>query len=247
MPELTARRRIVYCIYLPLTFLILTSLCIAIGSSDPDGARSLQNTLLKLTKSFSEPPHTTALYDALQVLPNATSMEIIKQYRRLSRVYHPDKRRGGEENNDNKLENVRRAYEVLKDDGSRLLYHKFGIASFGDDEKRSEASKGSSASHYACLLLTGVLTGDAGTKNTDVEDIEAQRQLLRLMGYDMNTRAQPEHLRHQRVTFIAADLVERIRPLVEGILTEEQMAHDIGIQCDLLKRLPFGKYEIDNF
>ena len=247
MADLPARRRIVYCIYLPLTFLILTSLCIAIGSSDPDGVRSLQNTLLKLTKSFSEPPHTTALYEALQVLPNATSVEITKQYRRLSRVYHPDKRRGGEEDNDNKLENVRRAYEVLKDDGSRLLYHKFGLASYGDDEKRNEVSKGSSASHYACLLLTGVLTGDAGTKNTDVEDIEAQRQLLRLMGYDMNTRSQPEDLRRQRVTFIAADLVERIRPLVEGILTEEQIAHDVSIQCDLLKRLPLGKSKIDDF
>jgi hypothetical protein len=46
---------------------------------------------------------------------------------------------------------------------------------------------------------------------------------------------------HQdRVMFLAANLLERIRPLVEGTIDENVLADAIAQECDVLKRLPLG-------
>ena len=183
-------------------------------------SKTLHNTILKLSKTFGEPPHTTSLYDTLQVLPNATSIEISKQYRKLSRRYHPDKVKDGEQ----KLEEVRKAFDVLKNDSTRLLYHKFGFEGNGNSAQQ------------ACLILTG---NSGVLQNSNSANDEVQKQLMRLMGYDIhrNPTGNPDH---QRIYFIAADLVERIRPLVEGALSEDDFVYDVAAQCDLLKRLPLG-------
>ena len=75
------------------------------------------STLLKMHKLYQQQaPHDTALYDALEVAPNATSAQISHSYRSLSRRYHPDKSPDREE----KLRAVQNAYSVLKEDASRL-------------------------------------------------------------------------------------------------------------------------------
>jgi len=179
-----------------------------------------------------QPPHDTFLYDVLDVKPNATVAQITKSYRKLSRKYHPDKQRhrkrpdttttttttrqpndNNDEDCEEKLEQVREAYEVLKDDATRLPYHKYGL---------SETST-------AAFLLTG---GKHGVTTKE------QRQLLWWMGYGPAYRPKTRH--KQRVYFLAANIVERIRPLVEGTLSESVLAESIAREIDTLKRLPLG-------
>ena len=235
------------------------------------------STLLRMHRLYTQqPPHDSVLYDTLQVNPNATAAEITKSYRRLSRKYHPDKRRrtrkskassttssstsstateGSRDNDENdeqdeqqQLERIREAYEVLKEDSARLPYHRYGLVDTG----------------HALVLLTG-RTGSA----TDPQLSE----LLRMMGYQVDLRtgqaldgdllfyssfskgptlsssssttATATHLtkeqkNQKRVWFLAVNLVETIRPLVEGAVSEAFMADIIASQCDRLKRLPLG-------
>jgi molecular chaperone DnaJ len=86
--------------------------------------------------------HDRTFYNLLKVVANATAHEITRAYRRLSRTLHPDKKTGStvqRSNVDRLEEDVRHAYEVLKDDATHLLYHCYGLLN---------------ASH-AALLLTG--------------------------------------------------------------------------------------------
>jgi len=171
------------------------------------------STLLKMHRLYAhQPPHETSLYDVLGVKPNATLAQIQKSYRKLTRDLHPDKANDAtilDKANDD-LQKVREAYEVLKDDSTRLPYHRYGLMD---------------ANHAAFIL-----TGAAGAMTND------QRELLKLMGYDTSVR-----LSHsQRVVHVAAHLLERMRPLVEGAVSKSVLADSIAQECDRLKRLPFG-------
>ena len=164
-------------------------------------------------------------------------------------MYHPDKQRHANNSSTNddgacyakqKLEEIQRAHEILSDDSTRLLYHKYGLVS------------GPGSSRHACVLLTGA----SAVVNGVSDDMgEAQRQLMRLTGFDMDAQQQQQYgsagagagvsvsqqqLHRQRIMFLAADLVETIRPLVEGSLSEQQMMHVVAQQCDMLKQLPLG-------
>jgi len=125
------------------------------------------STLLKMHKLYlMQPPHDKSLYNALSVSPNATAAEITKSFRKLSRKYHPDKYRQHsvhltEEERQERLQQVREAYEVLKDDTTRLPYHKFGLLDTG----------------MAAFLLTG------GKVGTAILPTPQQERLLQLMGY----------------------------------------------------------------
>jgi curved DNA-binding protein CbpA len=182
------------------------------------------STLLNMHKQYvSQPPHDPTLYKMLQVSPNATLAQITKSYRNLSRKYHPDKISDAEE----KLQSIRQAYEVLKDDNTRLPYHKYGLV---------ETS-------MAVVLLMG--PGKI-LKHPMVDD-PLQNELLQLMGYDTlaatNTPEQqqsPRYQHRQRVLLIAARLLEKIRPLVEGTVDERLISHMVAEECDRLKRLPMG-------
>ena len=184
-----------------------------------------------------QPPHDTTLYDVLQVTPNATLAQIQKSYRKLTKQLHPDKQpqqhannRTNNNNNDNnkdndidKLQHVRQAYDVLKEDSTRLPYHRYGLLDV----------------NHAAFLLTGAATGKMTTK-------EDQQALLRLMGYDkiqsnisqLSPSALSPH--QQRVFYIAANLLERMRPLVEGAISNAALADSIAQECDRLKTLPLG-------
>jgi curved DNA-binding protein CbpA len=178
---------------------------------------------------MQQPPHDTSLYDILQVSPNATLAQITKSYRRLSLKYHPDKiSKDNLEDASEHLQQIRRAYEVLEVDTTRLPYHKYGLIDIS----------------LAVVLLTG--PGRIHDNYHLVKDNPLQDELLKLMGYDKYAAAskQTKHhpsLRHrQRVLFIAARLVEQIRPLVEGTVEEGLVAFQVTDECDRLKTLPLG-------
>ena len=164
------------------------------------------------------PPHDRTLYDNLQVAPNATAAQITQSYRRLSRRYHPDKQRHVDpKESERKLDELRRAYDILKDDQTRLPYHRYGLTEI----------------HQAAVLLTG------GRAGPTVSFTPEQRKLLKLMGYD--DQAAPYGGSHQqRVIFLAANLIERLRPLVEGAISDGALLNAIAQECDSLKKLPLG-------
>ena len=123
------------------------------------------STLLKMHRLYMmQPPHDASLYNILRVSPNATVAEITKSFRQRTRELHPDKARHhsnmSEEECQDKLEQVREAYEVLKDDATRLLYHRFGLLD----------------TSMAAFVLTGGKTGNA------IPSPE-QTKLLEWMGY----------------------------------------------------------------
>lgn len=234
---------IAVCILLLLPFSpFRTSAAARPGSKLPEAS----STLLRMHKLYQiHPPHDTDLYDVLEVLPNATVAQMTKKYRRLTRDLHPDKirvrqlerRRRREkhdattlppddsEESDSDFENecelqlarIREAYDVLKDDLTRLPYHRFGLID----------------TDVAATLLTGGTSGGAATSE--------QERLLRLMGYAPHLS--PHTNSHEnRVRFVAANLAEMIRPLVEGAVSEEQLAHDVARECDILKGSPLGAH-----
>lgn len=187
-------------------FLICCSVSsVGLGRTVPDAS----STLLRMHKLYQQhPPHDTTLYDALEVAPNATSAQISRSYRVLSRRYHPDKSSGREE----KLRAVQHAYSILKEDASRLPYHQYGLTEVSD----------------AAFLLTGARSPKQMSAN--------QEKLLRLMGYLPDKKLAYD----ERILFLAANLVERMRPLVEDTISPSAMTDSIAQECAILKKLPLG-------
>ncbi|KAF2192121.1 DnaJ-domain-containing protein [Zopfia rhizophila CBS 207.26] len=67
----------------------------------------------------------TTYYDALQVPPTATELEIKKAYRKLAIKLHPDKNPGDETAHE-KFQAIGEAYQVLSDEQLRKQYDKYG-------------------------------------------------------------------------------------------------------------------------
>lgn len=61
-------------------------------------------------------------YEKLQVSKTATSEEIKKAYRRLSKKYHPDMHQGGNKYAEEVFKEVKEAYEVLSDPTKKAYY-----------------------------------------------------------------------------------------------------------------------------
>jgi curved DNA-binding protein CbpA len=180
----------------------------------------------------TSPPHETELYDILHVSPNATAAQITKSYRNLSRKFHPDKQVATDQSA--LLKQVQDAYEILKDDSTRLPYHQYGLT---DPNVAVAILLGPHhQNHYYSHLL------DA-----------AHHELLQLMGYEYFENNDQHHTssttislddakrrRRQRAQFVAARLVERLRPLVEESVSPSLVAHQLARECDQWKRLPLG-------
>eukprot|EP00980_Cylindrotheca_fusiformis_P018873 scaffold6299_cov107-Cylindrotheca_fusiformis.AAC.9 len=191
------------------------------------GASDFSSTALKMHKLYlSQPPHDMALYNTLRVSPNATAAQITKSYRRLSRAYHPDKQNDSNHLHQQELTEVQQAYEILKDDTTRLPYHKYGLTN----------------PNVAITLLMGPAARQS------FGHPESLDSLLELMGFEhfssLNSRTtrnlSPEAIYRIRVRTLAARLVEQIRPLVEDSVERGIVAHAIAQQCDEWKVLPLG-------
>ena len=153
-------------------------------------------------------------------------MNIDKGYKRRQLELHPDKRRrrriihDDDDDDDATLQKVREDYDILKDDNRRLLYHRFGIRDVKD----------------AVDIISGAETSSS----------KRQRQLLRLMGYGgspppaTSSFSPTKNSCDSRITFITADLVERLRPLVEGVISQDHLVYYVMTECESLKRLPLG-------
>lgn len=236
---------------LVLLYQIFLLCCCVRGEKLPE----VPSTLLKLHKIYTtHPPHDSSFYDVLRVSPNATSAQVQKSYRKLMRMYHPDKQRNGNTKMDGstdsekqRMEKIQQAYDILKSDSTRLPYHKYGLLDL----------------QTAVLVLTGF-------QNTPKIPTRQQVELLRLMGYNHDSseyhppqvfigrthyHAHRHHHRHhhqqqqhlsqeqqeeQRIWFLAATILEKVRPMVEGTINERTLADRVAQECDRLKTLPLG-------
>lgn len=63
-------------------------------------------------------------YDILEISPGADNSEIKKAYRRLSRIWHPDKNDEADANA--KFIMIGKAYECLTDEKIKGIYEKYG-------------------------------------------------------------------------------------------------------------------------
>lgn len=69
-------------------------------------------------------------YEVLGLDKNATSDEIKKAYRKLSKKYHPDLNKDNKEKAAEKFKEVAQAYEILSDPQKRETYDRFGHSAF---------------------------------------------------------------------------------------------------------------------
>ena len=213
---------------------------------------------LRTISWYRQKPHDTALYDVLNIRYDASSGEIAKSYRKLSLDWHPDKIRrrklkekrsrnikesasfndGGvpppppppppsdntsiidiEEYASVKLSEIQNAYEILSNDQTRLLYHRYGIQN---------------GIEGAIQLLTGKMysSGSATLGNDE------QVKLLQLMGH-------PPHLAHDakeaRIHYLTATIVEKLRPLVEGTVSQDLYVQSIYDESASLSKSALGK------
>ena len=65
------------------------------------------------------------LYKVLELEEHATISEIKKSYKRLAKIYHPDK--CNHPNATIKFQEINYAYEILSNDDSRRKYHSLFI------------------------------------------------------------------------------------------------------------------------
>ena len=232
-------------------------------------APELTSTALKVHKVYTVfPPHDNYLYELMEVSPNATHAEISKSYRKLSRLYHPDKqrqRRGQQQSDpeeaEQRLQQIQAAYEILSNDSKRMPYHRYGLI---DPNLAAFLLLGPkiSPNNYYRLLQQQQHHGHSNSfsesafGNTAPLFDKLDRELLHLMGYDDSTLeilAMATHafnngdgpdptavLEEHRVHTVAALLLESIRPLVEGRLDPRLYAHLLSQDCDRWKRLPLG-------
>jgi curved DNA-binding protein CbpA len=217
----------------------------------------LTSTALRLHKIYTQhPPHDRQLYDILKVSPNATQAQITKSYRKLSRDSHPDKTKkndGAENAKDQQFQLVQKAYEILKQDSTRMVYHRFGMTD----------------PNLAVLLLMGPamnptlyqqrLSSPTSSPSPSIPFDSLDPELLRLIGYDdemlqqslldhqeytrVDFQSLRQHMEERRIRNIAAALVEHLRPIVEGRLSQQYSqyySHALAQDCDRWKRLPLG-------
>ena len=88
----------------------------------------------------------TEFYTLLDVLPNATDDEILKSYRNLARIYHPDRNPDGVD----KFQEISEAYKVLSDP-DMVSHSKTEINHLGVPSKLKHFSE----SKFAYLFFVG--------------------------------------------------------------------------------------------
>ncbi|CAG8640436.1 2073_t:CDS:2 [Funneliformis caledonium] len=103
-------------------------------TKQPEHSREKER--LSESKETKQPDHSreTDLYAVLQLTRNATETEIKSSYKKLALKYHPDKNGGVETEQWTKLS---KAYQILSDENSRVLYDNYGTVSSAFANKAS--------------------------------------------------------------------------------------------------------------
>ncbi len=118
------------------------------------------------------------LYQALGLSPPATTAEIKKAYRELTRRFHPDLNPGRQWASE-RYKEVVSAYEVLANEAQRALYDEFGEVAFtrGFDPERARAARDRQAPPVAADH------SDSGLWSRDAMDF-ADLEEVRRTGFD---------------------------------------------------------------
>jgi curved DNA-binding protein CbpA len=164
---------------------------------------------------------------------------------------------------DQKLARVRAAYEILKHDSRRLPYHRHGLLNPMDAVYILTGKHSVGGGSQQLYPRHGVLAVDDDHSDDEHEKHVLQMELLELMGYynyiDIHHQRKrfpffsdqrpssfsgdyhPEQRsKRDRVHFIAASLLERLVPVIEGSLPEHVFLDHLIQQCDRWKSLPLG-------
>ena len=129
------------------------------------------------------------------------------------------------------FDEITRAYEVLGDDRTRLLYHRYGFddADGYDDAIRSlllGAGGGGGEGGVGGLHPSSTTTMPSPVHDYDYDDEECEscRRLRRLRLLElMRHPPKPMTATHQRqrLEYLVDSIVERIRPMVEGTIARD--------------------------
>ena len=205
-----------------------------------------RNRLLLPNNLYTSTAHNTELYDELDVPTNATLLQIQKSHRRLSRDWHPDKiavrrrklqrqqqqRQSSARTEDdleeyarNKLQRIATAYEILGDDHSRLLYHRYGLRG---------------GTEAALHLLTGRQATNGNPLEAPSEVSSEQSALLQLMGYSSTPQNHHHCSNLHRMHNIQNSLMQKLLPIVDGTITQELFISNLYHECSTLKSSPLG-------
>lgn len=112
----------------------------------------------------------TEYYDALEVKPDATELEIKKAYRKLAITTHPDKN-PGDETAHARFQAIGEAYQVLSNSDSRALYDKYG------KEKAMPDSGFEDPSEFFSMIFGGDAFVDLIGELTLLKDLTHQMDL----------------------------------------------------------------------
>ena len=230
-------------------------------SQGKGGTPDLSSTVLKLHKLYlGQPPHDPSLYKTLQVSPNATAAEITKSYHRLSRKYQEVAKSQGnqhqqqqqhhhhhQQQQQQQLQKVQQAYDILKDDVTRLPYHKYGLTD-PDPNVAIVLLLGPTTRFSKHVSLSSSSSSSSSSYLHGHNNQAQQQSLLQFMGIESNVfeddpsidTSHPQIMHQLRVKTIAARLVEQIRPVVEGSMDPQILIHSLAKECDTVKGLPMG-------
>ncbi|KAF2130826.1 DnaJ-domain-containing protein [Dothidotthia symphoricarpi CBS 119687] len=87
-------------------------------------------------------------YSVLEILPGATLKEIKTAYRRLARLYHPDKNNGSQTST-LRTQQINAAWEILKDSSKRKLYDRLWPRRESQSkDSRPDVTKPTSTAHW---------------------------------------------------------------------------------------------------
>ena len=153
------------------------------------------------------------------------------------------------------LQQIQRAYDILSNDSTRLFYHKYGIL----DPNLAALLLMGPTIHPKFFIQKMASQSSSSSSSSALPFETLDKELLELMGYDELIVADigkdgDDHfssfendnipsnndLEKQRVRTIAAVLVEQLRPLVEGMVDAQVYAHIVAQKCDRWKGLPLG-------
>ncbi|KAF2102373.1 DnaJ-domain-containing protein [Rhizodiscina lignyota] len=134
----------------------------------------------------------TAYYDALQVPPTASELEIKKAYRKLAIKLHPDKNPGDETAHE-KFQAIGEAYQVLSDKGLRSNYDKYG----------KEGAVPQSGFEDPAEFFSMIFGGDAF--NDWIGEISLMKDLTKTMDITMSQEEQAEAAKAEEAAKVEED------------------------------------------